>query len=69
MTRSRVNWWQVAEIQWLMLAPLDQESPGSSPGGAMKPGNDFGRAGLRLSAGYVRYCSPMGRRRVIAVCA
>jgi hypothetical protein len=36
---------------------LDQESPGSSPGGAMKPGNDFGRAGLRLFAGCVSYRS------------
>jgi hypothetical protein len=29
---------------------LDQESPGSSPGGAMKPGNDLSVAGLFLSA-------------------
>jgi hypothetical protein len=27
---------------------LDQESPGSSPGGAMKPGNDLTVVGLRL---------------------
>ena len=36
---------------------LDQESPGSSPGGAIKSGNDFGRAGLRLSAECVSRCA------------
>jgi hypothetical protein len=38
---------QVAGIRLVTAAPLDQESPGSSPGGAIEPGNDFGRAGLR----------------------
>jgi hypothetical protein len=48
-TNSRESW-QVAGIWLVTVAPLDQESPGSSPGGAMKPGNDLGRAGLRLSS-------------------
>jgi hypothetical protein len=33
---------------------LDQESPGSSPGGAIKPGNGLGHVGLFLSAKRLR---------------
>jgi hypothetical protein len=33
---------------------LDQESPGSSPGGAMKPGNDLGRGRASPVYGTVR---------------
>ena len=39
---------QVAGIQAVTITPLDPESPGSSPGGAMKPGNDLALVGLRL---------------------
>ena len=45
-TNSR-KWLQVAGIDAVTAAPLDQESPGSSPGGAMKPGDDLHLAGLR----------------------
>jgi hypothetical protein len=51
-TNSR-EWLQVAGVEAVTVAPLDQESPGSSPGGAMKPGNDLPVAGLLLSAGCV----------------
>ena len=46
-TNSR-KWWQVAGVEAVTTAPLDQESPGSSPGGAIKPGNDLAVVGLRL---------------------
>jgi len=38
------------EEQSEFILSLDQESPGSSPGGAMKPGNDLAVAGLCLFA-------------------
>ena len=39
---------QVAPMDCPLRGTLDQQSPGSSPGGAMKPGNDLTVAGFRL---------------------
>ena len=40
MTRTRVKGYQLLEFRVFPVAPLDQESPGSSPGAAMPSVND-----------------------------
>jgi hypothetical protein len=48
LTRPHVKGREVAGISTAMAVSLDQESPGSSPGGAMKPGKELDVAGLLM---------------------